>query len=706
MIHLPAILSFCAAGALLVLGLFHVGRGGKSAQKVFFILSCFTLAAAEASLGSMLSSVTPPGALLAFRFFFCFSMFVPPVLIPFFLLLGRQNEKEVLSRPGCWVVGFVVVLWAIIGVIAINTAPRLIVSEIHFTEDAFWGLTFSGYGKLASMYLLLANIFGLFLLENAYRSSSIVGKVTLKYPLLGILTVTVLTFVVISRILAVSITDRNFLAIHSCGFIALSASFFFATLRYDLFEIHAFIGRDVAKSVLTITISGLYILALALISFLARLLGLSYDLFTFTVLGLFAVFLLVAVLISGRAKRRLRHFIETNFYASRYDYRKEWKRYARLMSSSETIDEFLSNFINLICNTMLVERGIVWADVKGGKLASYGFGRAEPDLALLRKSSELAQHGSVVFIDERPVRTDVISNGEYDEAGTSGSRWIRAVAAIGNEEERLGSIILGEKSMNAKYTEEDRECLTTLADQAALTLDNLLIKEQILDSKQMESFNRISSFVIHDLKNAIGMLSLTAENARENLDDPEFQKDAFNTIERSVDKMKGLIHSLNALKAPREISKKPEDISELVGRAIESVKPIAGSRGIQLELISDSPVMGEVDASALERIVENLLMNALDATSEGGRVRVRAAATGEEWVEIAVEDTGSGFEPEYLSEHLFRPFRSTKKGGLGIGLVMCKTLVTAHGGDIVIESEPGRGATVFIRIPASLRVDG
>ncbi|NIM18822.1 MAG: PEP-CTERM system histidine kinase PrsK [Candidatus Latescibacteria bacterium] len=696
MIYLPATLSFCAAGLLLALGLIHLGRGDRRAQKTYFILTCFILCASQSSLGAMLLSTAPERALLSFRFLLGFSVFVPAVMVPFLSLFGRREEKGILSGPGIWIAAVSI----LIGSAVLLLPPRSIIREVHFSESIFWGLTFTSYGKLAAAYLLLANVLGLFFLENTYRSASVAGKVTLKYPLLGILTITVLTFIIISRILAVSLTDRSYLAIHSCGFIALSISFFYATIRYHLFDIQAYIGRDFVTSVLTVTISGIYITALALISFLARLLGFPYDRFASTVIGMFAVFLLIAVLISGRAKRRLRHFIETNFYANRYDYRKEWKRYAQLMGSSETIDEFLSNFISLLCETMLVKRGIVWANIKGGKIASYGFDREKPDIAFIKLVASVAPRDSVaVFKSGLALQTP--SKGKASvEGGGSEAGWIRASAPIASGHELFGIILLGEKSMNIAYGEEDRECLSTLSDQAALTLENLLSKEQILDSKQMESFNRLSSFVIHDLKNAIGMLSLTAENAKENISDPEFQRDAFATIERSINKMKGLIHSLNALKAPTGISRKSENITKLVERALADLKPVADSHGIQIELAATDNITGEVDASALERVVENLLMNALDATGQGGKVSASVNGVDEGWIEIAIKDTGSGFDPVFLEEHLYRPFRSTKKGGLGIGLLMCRTLVRAHGGDLAIESEKGHGATVTIRMPA------
>ena len=434
-----------------------------------------------------------------------------------------------------------------------------------------------------------------------------------------------------------------------------------------------------------------------MISLLARVLGLPYDRFAVSVIGLFAVFLLLAILFSGKAKRRLRHFVETNFYSSRYDYRKEWHRYARLMGTSETVDEFLSSFINMLSHTMMVERGLIQVNVKGGKHAVYSL--SESDMDLTEVEQVVIPPGETVWFCMDGPGAGPVNGQRSAAAGNPSLAWVRAVAVIGEAEDPLGLILLGGRAGETNYTEEDRECLATLADQAALTLEGLLFKEQIIDSKQMESFNRFSSFVVHDLKNAVGILSLTAENARENMDDPEFRADAFGSIERSIDKMKGLIHSLNALKTPADLAKKELDLADLAGRVVKSMIPVAQSRNVQLECLTVEPAFTEADGSALERVIENLFMNAIDAAGDGGRVTVAVTAKETGWVELAVADTGGGFEPGYLKEHLFRPFQSTKKGGLGIGLVMCRTLARAHGGDIMIDSELDRGTVVTVRLP-------
>jgi len=621
------------------------------------------------------------------------AVFLPSVGIPFFLLFGKRNERDLFTR---YLPAFTVGLF-ILAAAALLIEPRLTIREIHFTEGGlFWGLTFSWPGKAVGAYLLLTNVFLLYLFENTYRSADVAGKVTLKYPLLGIITASILNFVVLSRMLSLSVLGRNFFAIHSCGLLTFSLSFLYSTFRYQLFDVKVYIGRGVASSVVTVIIAGLYLVSLALISYLAKVLGLPYDRFTSTVFGIFAVFLLVAVLISGKAKRRLRQFLNENFYLTRYDYRGEWRRYARLMASSSTIDYLLANLAGSLCETMLVKKALFWTDAMGGRQTAYGVTEGSMDRRFVQKLKNAAGGESVLVLDRRAAQT--IGDGE-DAPVRGVLTWLRAAAFLGQDESFTGIIALGDKDTGAPYSNEDVDFLATIADQASLTLENLLMEERILESNQIASFNRFASFVVHDLKNTVGMLSLTAENARDNIADADFQRDAIETINRSVAKMKRLIASLNAHKAPDSISKKRIDVCELCRNSVSNLAQVAESRNVTVETECSGRLETMADPSAIKRVIENIVLNAIEATPAGGRVAIEAAGEDGGMLGITVRDTGSGFEPAYLKENLFKQFQSTKSGGLGIGLVLCKSLVEAHGGTISIASERGSGAEVTVRLP-------
>ena len=688
MIYIPPALSFAGAAMVIALICLHLVKSERSPQRTLFIIAGLLLALEQLSLGIIQMS-TDPAVLLRFVRPLLFGVLVFPVFgLPFFLVFGKREDRALTLKHLPWIVLGTIAA----GGAALALPPHLFIREIHFVEGGpFWGITITTWGKAVGAYLLIANVFFLYFIENTYRMANVPDKVTLKYPLLGILLVSAINFIVIGRMLAISYIDVYFLTVHSVGVIALCLSFLFSTWRYKLFNVQVYIGRRFATSVLAVVISGAYFLALGIITYLARTFGLPYDRLAVTVLGLFAVFLLLAVLVSGRAKRRLRQFIDENFYLNRYDYRSEWRKYAELLAHSASVEELASNVVSSLCETILAKQGIVCISADCRIVTYCGLSESMVDNEMLNRLTELLER-EPVLVSKNP-----LLSGEGTEESADPT-WIRAAAILGTPQEPLGAIALGEKHLNVSYTEEDRNFIETVAVQATAALESLFMEEKIRESRQMEAFARFASFIIHDLKNAAGMLSLTAENAKENIGNIDFQRDAIGTIERSAEKIRQLIDSLKAFEEPVSKTKAETDLAELVAGAVEPLKQIAASRGITLQYEIESGGTALVDKNAMRRVVENIVLNGIEAGHEGGRVTVRIFTSDDERISIAVEDDGEGFDPGYMKHHLFSPFQSTKKGGLGIGLVLCKTIVDSHGGKLHVESEPGGGSTVTVQL--------
>jgi signal transduction histidine kinase len=683
---LPVIITAASSCLLFLLVLINLLRDGWNTQKTFFILSSAVLGVAMLFETLTLAAETPDRALQSLRIFLALGIFSPALTLPFFHFFARDRGEGALRRRMPSIIFFGLLL----AVMAVLIPVRTIVGRIHFMENGpFWGFDVTGAGKALAVLGLIINVAILYLAENSYRAATVPSRVKLKYPMLGLIASSVTNFIVMSRIIVLSQTDRHFLAAAACGLVFYSASFLYAGLRYGIFEIRTPAGSAAGASVVTVVVAGFYFLAMALVSYISALAGMSYDRFTLIVLGAFALFGLLAVGISGKARRFLRRFIHENIRSGVYNYRREWRHYARIMAGSSTVDDLLSNTISSLCDTVMVRQGMIWVNVYGGKLESYG---------LHDRKSEMDASGDLLSLfDGRPVRVL-----KKDDADSPAADWMSVLVFLGSGDAR-GFIALGRKDVEEPWNEEDVDFLATIADQLMLTLENLLMEERFLESKQMESFNKFASFVIHDLKNTVGMLSLTAENARDNINDEEFQEDAIDTIERSVQKMHRLIASLNAHKTPAEISRVQTDVSAVIAGQAESLRHIADKRNIEIRIDAREGLTASVDPSAISRIAENLLLNAMEAVSEGGSVGVTAApANG--GIVLTFHDNGPGFDPVYMEEDLFKPFRSTKKNGLGIGLALCRSLAEAHGGEITVRNSGDEGgAVVTVTIPPPAR---
>jgi len=243
---------------------------------------------------------------------------------------------------------------------------------------------------------------------------------------------------------------------------------------------------------------------------------------------------------------------------------------------------------------------------------------------------------------------------------------------------------------------EVRDILKAAGRQIAGTLAVRQAVEKLLQTRQFDSFARMSAFVVHDLKNLVAQLSLLLKNAARHRDKPEFQQDMLETVENVLDRMQGLLMQLRVGTRPIE---PPAPLP--LGEALRSA--LATKKGHRLEpmfAIDESLDRAEVLAhrDRFERVVGHLVQNAIEATPVGGSVAVRARLDGSDAV-VEVADTGRGMSRTFVETRLFRPFVSTKEHGMGIGAFESREYLREIGGSLAVQSEEGRGTTFTIRLP-------
>jgi putative PEP-CTERM system histidine kinase len=258
----------------------------------------------------------------------------------------------------------------------------------------------------------------------------------------------------------------------------------------------------------------------------------------------------------------------------------------------------------------------------------------------------------------------------------------------------LGFVVLEEPRTPINVDWEVRDLLKTASRQAASYLGEILASDALLEARKFETFNRMSAFVVHDLKNLVAQLSLMLKNAERHRDNPEFQADMQTTVEHVVDRMNKLMLQLRAGAEPVE-NVTPVDIASLVDR-------VCRSKAVEHAMIDCDAGSGTVLAlgheDRLEHVIGHLVQNAIEASPAHGHVRVRVE-TDDLHVFVVVEDDGSGMSPEFVRDRLFRPFQTTKATGMGIGVYESVQYLSRIGGDVEVESAPGAGTRVRVRLP-------
>jgi putative PEP-CTERM system histidine kinase len=307
-------------------------------------------------------------------------------------------------------------------------------------------------------------------------------------------------------------------------------------------------------------------------------------------------------------------------------------------------------------------------------------------------ASEAAGLRQIVNLDASPpVDRSSLTKLQPRVFPNGGDRW---AVPLRSADSGVGVMLVGDRVSGLPITIEDRELLQTVAEQAAILLNGIRLSHRLMDAREMEAFQSMSTFFVHDLKNTASSLSLMLQNLPRHFDNPEFREDALRSIRKGVDRINHMIESLSALRRKLVVDPQPGDLAELR----DAAERLARERGLRLDTDFQPAGPVRLDRDQLERVVTNLLVNAHEATTNGEPVTVRTFVA-DGMARLTVEDRGCGMTAEYVGRQLFRPFQTTKKTGTGIGLYHSKMIVDAHGGRMEVRSKPGEGTSVSLVLP-------
>lgn len=281
--------------------------------------------------------------------------------------------------------------------------------------------------------------------------------------------------------------------------------------------------------------------------------------------------------------------------------------------------------------------------------------------------------------------------------------WQRRVRGIERVTEGVEAIAQGKLDHRIDLRSSDN--LRPLADNLGLMTKQL--RDQIAreaETRQFQSFLRLSAILTHDLKNAIEALSLTVANMERHFDNKEFRADAMKSVTGATDNLRALVQRLsNPVSTLSGEHKRPQpvDLVPMLRRVVAMIaEPASGKHEVKVDL--PKSVFALVDVERMNKVAENLIINGLEAMSkERGTLSITAGTTDDDKPFFSVSDTGEGMSPRFIEERLFRPFATTKRRGVGLGLYTCREVVVANGGSITVESREGVGTTFTVVLPSA-----
>ena len=458
------------------------------------------------------------------------------------------------------------------------------------------------------------------------------------------------------------------------------------------------------------TFQSLSLLALcayfALMAILATALrGTGVDWSSALMIGVLALMTVGAMVVipSARARGWVKVKLAKHLFEHRYDYRAEWLRFTETLGLagpeapplSERIVRAFADIVDAPGGMLLVSDGGNGLSVAS---ANEWPGSGPPADAF----DNAGDFWTAVEASGRVVELAALRGGwaSAEEKVLSVPKWLveheRAWAAVPllHHQRLVGLVILAAPEFKRQLDWEDFDLLRTAGHQAASSLSEALGQEALSEAQRFEEFNRRFAFILHDIKNLVSQLSLLARNAERHADNPEWRADMVATLQSSVGKMNELLARLAPQSSGRVQQIEAQPLRPILGAAIAGKR-----RDREVNLLGDAGLEALVDANALEQAVGHLLQNALDASS-GEPVTVRVSSDGAR-VSIAIADKGVGMDGDFIRNRLFQPFASTKPGGFGIGAFEARSLITAMGGRMSVDSRLGRGTTFTILLPAA-----
>jgi putative PEP-CTERM system histidine kinase len=429
-------------------------------------------------------------------------------------------------------------------------------------------------------------------------------------------------------------------------------------------------------------------------------------------LGTFFIFLssvgLTIILLSDQLRQKIKQLINRHFYRSRYDYRQEWTTFTQRTTSLVDIKDLCAVVAKMVSETFGVSAVTIWLLDDGAQEritvgASTAFsGTHISSLGGIEQSAVPLVHymcGRSLPVDFDRPDAQARALKESAPAYFRQAR-IRYCAPLVAGQQLLGLMTLNNRLTEELFSLEDFDLLKTLADQAAASLLNLKLSQRLMKAKEMEAFQTLSAFFVHDLKNLASKLSLMVQNLPIHYDNPNFRDDMLRVISGSVTKMNAMCSRLALLTTKLDLHLIEADLNELVHVTLADLQTL-----FKIPLSQElRPVPKLImDPEQLQKVLANLILNANEAVSTHGEIRV-STDWSDGWAMLSVTDNGCGMSREFMERSLFQPFQTTKSQGLGIGLFHSKMIVEAHKGRIEVESEESKGSIFKVFIPGSKNI--
>ena len=540
-------------------------------------------------------------------------------------------------------------------------------------------------------------VFMLMLVEQLFRNISEDSRWNVKPLCLGLAGAALFDVYLYSQAVLFNRLDHDAVSIRGAVHTLMVPLLLLASTRRSDWISKIQVSRKAAFHSATLLIAGIYLIFVSGVGYYVRYFGGEWGRALQLALVFFALILLIVLALSGTVRAKLRVFLGKHFFQYRYDYREEWLRFTKTLSSQNSPQEMGQQVVRGLADLLESPGGGLWMKNRGESTFSQV---SRWNLA----QSEVKEDGNSPLCQFMATSGWVINLEEFRSSARrygqlSLPQWLQEIeqawliVPLNVGDEMIGFVVLARARTHLEVNWEVNDLLKTAGRQAASFLAQMQATEALLEVRKFDAFNRMSAFVVHDLKNIVTQLSLMMKNAQRHSQNPEFQKDMLLTVENSLDRMRQMMLQLREGATPPGTAV-GVNLCEVVAR----IEAMAASRGRTLEVAIVHRIGTRGHEERLERVIGHVVQNAFDATNASGRVRLSLGRQGGQ-ARIEVADTGQGMSREFIRDRLFKPFQTTKEAGMGIGAYESFQYIQELGGKIEVDSELSKGTKVTILLP-------
>jgi putative PEP-CTERM system histidine kinase len=668
-----------------------------------FSFGMLALAVEDACIGFAANPLLTPSDMVVWQQWrLCAESFLPGVWLLFSLSYARGNAREFVSK------------WRTHLALAFLIPPAL---ALVFREDLVDGLARVGgsggalhwvyhlgwSGVVLNVLILAASIVILLNMERTFRASVGTMRWRIKFMLMGVGLLFVVRVYTTSQGMLFRAVDLSVESLSS-GTVLLASLLalrsFFRTGRIDL---DVYPSHSLLQGSLTVLLSGIYLTIVGIGAKLIAQLG-GGEVFGYEALLILISLVLLAILVqSDRVRMSLSRFVSRHFQRPLYDYRTVWRRFTEGTATQMDQPELCRSVVKLVAEVFQSLSVAIWLVDDRKEAMTLAASTFLSESKAREMAPDKAETGEVfAYFREHPGPLDL-------EASTSHCATLvrkmhpsqfldgenRVCLPLMAHGEVVALMIVGDHVGGIAFSTQDFDMLKCVGDHVTASLLNVQLSRRILEAKELEAFQTMAAFFVHDLKNAASTLSLMLKNLPVHFEDPAFREDALRGVSKSVSHINHVIGRISLLRHELKIRPVETNLDELVE---ESIAGLESKPDFSIVREYGSPPRLTLDREQIAKVVTNLVLNAKEAMAGRGSVRISTESRSS-WVVLSVSDTGCGMAPEFISRSLFRPFQTTKKNGLGIGMFQSKMIVDVHGGRIEVASNPGQGSTFKVFLP-------